>query len=828
MFRYLFVLFILTTLHQNAIGQQKDAAQIMHDLEGLKVLGSVLYVAAHPDDENTRLISYFSNKDHYHTTYISLTRGDGGQNLLGTELGELLGLLRTQELLEARKIDGGNQTFSRAKDFGFSKTPDETLSIWDKEKVLGDLIWAIRKNRPDIIVNRFDHDSAGRTHGHHTSSALLSVEAFDLSGDPNSYPDQLNYVKPWQPTREFFNTSWWFYGSREAFEKADKSDMATVNIGEYFPLLGESNTEIAGRSRSMHRCQGFGNAGSRGEQMEYIQVIKGEDIQDNDPMYGINTTWTRVKGGQKIAEKLDQVISRFDYAKPDRSVPQLLEVRKIISQISDDYWKHIKLEQINEIIAQCLGLYVTIDAADDMYIPGAMASAAVEIVNRSSMEITLEEVQTPAGERILSNLRLPPNQKLEEEVSVKLPSSVDQTNPYWLNTTGTLGMYDVDKQSLIGLPETPRMTCQFRFSVEGQELIIPVPIQHIYTDPVYAEIKDPVYIATPVVVNNLPESKIIQGDEGISLEFALHSISEGASGKVSLDLPDGWKSEPESVDFGLAKKGEEKVISFTVKAPAGNHQEVANVLVTVDGKTYDKKLVTVDYEHIEKQRVLLPASVRLTKLDLKIPDLKVGYVDGAGDKIPESLMSIGVPVTTLTESDLNTENLDKYDAIVLGIRILNVNDRIGYMMPSLLEYTKRGGTLILQYNTNRGLKTDDFSPFPLEISRDRVTDENADMTVLEPDHPVFMIPNKIEPQDYDGWVQERGLYFPDSWSEEYAALLSCHDKGEDAKKGSLLVAQYGEGFYVYSGISWFRQLPAGVPGAYKLFINLLSLKSQTP
>ncbi len=413
------------------------SSEIYEGIQKLNFLGSALYVAAHPDDENTRLISWLANHKKAQTTYLSLTRGDGGQNLIGTEIQELLGLLRTQELLAARRIDGGDQRFSRANDFGYSKHPDETFNIWDKDEILSDAVWAIRNLQPDIIINRFDHRTPGRTHGHHTGSAIIGLEAFSLAGDPTAYPEQLAYTDTWKPSRIFMNTSWWFYGSRENFEKADKSNLISVDVGVYYPVLGKSNTEIAALSRSQHKCQGFGVTGSRGSMDEYLELLKGDMPKSSDPFEGINTTWTRVKKGEAVGKILARVEKNFRFDQPHLSVPQLLEARDLIINLEDGYWKRVKLAEIQQVIKACLALYVEAVTSEASATPGQEVNISMEFTNRSPIEVELETVAIlPMEESVEAGIQLGYNQENKLEKTITLPADMPLSNPYWLNEKG--------------------------------------------------------------------------------------------------------------------------------------------------------------------------------------------------------------------------------------------------------------------------------------------------------------------------------------------------------------------------------------------------------
>jgi LmbE family N-acetylglucosaminyl deacetylase len=808
--------------------QRWAAADIYEAIQKLNFLGSALYVAAHPDDENTRLIAYLANEVKAETAYLSLTRGDGGQNLIGLEIEELLGLLRTQELLAARRIDGGTQMFSRANDFGFSKHPDETLRIWNKEEVLSDLIWAIRKWQPDVIINRFDHETPGRTHGHHTSSAMLSYEAFDLAGDPAVYPEQLQLVEPWQPRRLFFNTSWWFYGSQEAFQKADKSSMLSLDIGVYYPLKGLSNNEIAAMSRSMHRCQGFGATLDRGGQQEYLKLLKGDLPAEREDLFaGINTTWSRVEGGEKVGAPLRRALDGFDFRQPQAVLPHLLEAYQRLQELPDGHWKRLKLPQLQEAILACLGLYAEITAEDYAAAPGDELAFAIEIINRSPAEVRLEGITyLPMGLDTAMALPLEDNQKYAWSRRLKLPSDLAYTNPYWLNEPWELGMFTVAEQSLRGLPETPRaLRARFRLNVQGVPLELEREVVYKRTDPAKGEVYRPFEVTPPVFANLAEKVYVFGKDEAQEVKVRIQAGRAGFEGRASLQLPEGWRAEPAFTEVKLARKGEAQTVVFRLLPPPVQSEGHIQAVVESAGQTYHHELVLIEYDHIPTQTVLRDSRAKVAKVELDKAGNHIGYLMGAGDNIPASLRQIGYEVSLLEEQSLSATSLQGFDAVVVGVRAYNTSERLKFLQPELLEYVKQGGTLLLQYNTTGGLlmPSAEIGPYPFKLSRSRVTVEEAEMRLLQPDHPLLNWPNKITAADFDGWVQERGLYFPGEWDERYEALLSCNDPGEAPLDGGLLVARYGEGYFIYSSLSWFRQLPAGVPGAFRLFANLLSV-----
>ncbi|TYA54349.1 PIG-L family deacetylase [Formosa maritima] len=807
-----------------------SASEIYESIKKLNFLGSVLYVAAHPDDENTRLISYMSNQLKARTAYLSLTRGDGGQNLIGPEIRELLGVIRTQELLTARQIDGGEQRFTRANDFGYSKHPDETLEIWNKEEVLSDVVLAIRQFQPDIIINRFDHRSPGSTHGHHTSSAMLSVEAFDISNDKSKYAKQLNNASVWQPKRLFFNTSWWFYGSQEKFDNADKSNLLEFDTGVFYPSNGLSNTEIAALSRSQHKSQGFGNTGTRGQQMEYIELIKGDMPNDVSNLFeGIDTSWNRVIGGEAIGEILNQVEHNFDFKNPSGSVSKLLEAYKLIQNLEDTHWRTYKTEEIKNIIYACAGLYLEAASIVSQATSGETVKLNIETINRSSIPTTLETIECN-NTLISKQIKLTKNIGFEFHEVLNIDSNQQPTTPYWLSEKGSLGMYHVSDENLIGEPETPRVfNVTFYLNIKNTPINYTKSIIYKTNDPVKGEVYKPFEIIPEASVKISEKVIIFENSNSKDIPVIVRAGKDNLEGIVSLRYPEGWQVFPEKQDINIVNKGEEQTLIFSVKPPNNQNEGLLIPVANIQGKTYSKELIEIDYEHIPYQTVLLPSESKIVRLDIQKKGEFIGYIEGAGDVVPESLEQIGYQVSRITPDNISPEALSKFDAIVVGIRAYNTLETLKFKQQILFDYVSNGGNMIVQYNTSHQLKVDDLAPYKLELSRDRVTDEYAKVTFLEPNHPILNSPNKITLQDFDGWTQERGLYFPDSWGKEFDPILSMHDKGESAKKGSLLVAKYGKGYYIYTGLSFFREFPEGVAGAYRLFANMLSIgKENTP
>ena len=827
----LFIMVLSISSNTNVWGQRPQrmtSSEIHNALQKLNVLGSALYVAAHPDDENTRMIAYLANEQKMNVAYLSLTRGDGGQNLVGPEIREQLGVIRTHELLAARRTDGGQQMFSRANDFGYSKHPDETLNIWNKKEVLSDMIWAIRKWQPDIIINRFDHQRAGRTHGHHTTSAILSYEAFDLVGKEDVHPEQLEYVDPWQPRRLFHNTSWWFFGGRDSFAKADKSKFLAVDVGVYFPKLGKSNTEIAAESRSMHKSQGFGSTGSRGREMEYLKLLKGDMPKDKENMLeGINMSWTRVDGGAAIGLLLKEVEAEFNFDQPHLSIPKLLKAYRMINGLKDGYWKHVKLKEIKNIIQACMGLFIEAVADDYSATPGQTIELDLEVINRSPINASLKSFHLlPDGLDTTINKALEFNELVSFSKPFTIPASLSYSSPYWLSENWELGMYTVKDQLLRGLPETPReVKVAVQLQIAGTPMEFVVDVVYKRNDPVKGETYRPFEVIPPVSANILDNVYLFASDAPKVARVKVKSGVANLNGEVMLDVPDGWEVQPAKIPIELALKGLEKTVEFQLFPPSDQHVGTIYAKVKVGDHTYDQALSSVEYDHIPTQTILFKSQAKAVKVNLKKAGQLIGYIPGAGDAIPECLEQVGFEVVTLDDNEINTENLAQYDAVILGIRAYNTNERMKFHNPILHEYVKRGGTVISQYNTTRSLKlpSDQLGPYPFKLSRDRTSVEEAPIRILLPDHPALNFPNKITDADFEDWVQERGLYFANEWDEKYDALLSSNDPGEKPHDGGLLIGKYGEGYYVYSGYSWFRELPAGVPGAYRLFVNLIAL-----
>lgn len=799
---------------------QMNASEIQLALQKLNVLGRVLYIAAHPDDENTNLMAFWANGSLYDAAYLSVTRGDGGQNILGPELGERLGVIRTEELLDARRIDHARQFFTRALDFGFSKAADETLHIWDHDKILADVVWVIRNFRPDVIVTRFSPED-DKTHGHHTASAILAMEAFEAAADPKRFPEQLVFVKPWQATRLVWNTSPFFFTNRNL--PFDPTGLTVLETGVYNPLLGKSYAEIAAASISMHKSQGVGGLPRRGSRKEYFKPLKGQPMTSS-LFEGVDTTWSRVPNSESVATEIREITSKFNPADPAASLPDLLKLRQTMSGNQDGAWIPEKKTEVDKIIAACLGLHVEASAATETFTPGQTAAIKLEAINRSNIPVTLQEARFPnTGDSSKIDAALPSNELVTKDLSYRIPNDAPYSQPYWLRKPASLGTFAVDDQKIIGLPENPpALPVEIVLQINGQKLRYIVDTKYRTADAVAGEPPRPLVIAPPAFVNVLNSVFMFPTNQPKPVSVRVTSAAGAAKGDLKLAAPHGWEVSPTSIPVDLKATNAEMVGTFNVKPPDENGEGTLRAIVSIEGRDYSLERVRISYLHIGVQTLMPPAQAKLVRADIRKKGEHIGYIPGAGDDVPESLRQIGYSVKMLSEPEITAKNLAQFSAVVLGIRAYNTQDRISNWLPELFDYVKEGGVAIAQYNTTADLKTNQFGPYPLEISRDRVTDENASVRVLAPDNPLMNVPNKITPKDFDGWVQERGLYFPNKWDPAWTPILSCNDPKEKPLDGGLLVAKSGKGFFIYTSYSWFRQLPAGVPGAYRLFANMLS------
>jgi LmbE family N-acetylglucosaminyl deacetylase len=820
----LVLLFYCTEIIQ-AQPKALSSSEIYQNIQKLNTVGNAMYIAAHPDDENTLLIAWLSKEKKVRTAYMAMTRGDGGQNLIGSEQGEYVGLLRTHELLEARKIDGGEQYFSRAVDFGFSKQTEEALSTWGKDKILEDLVYQIRKFQPDVLINRFPPD-ARAGHGHHSASAVLAAEAFDAAADPTKFPEQLKNVKVWQAKRLVWNTF------NRGFTNAEPTDGPFIKLplADYSPLLGKSYSEIAADARSKHRSQGFGSAPTRNERFDFAINIKGEPAKE-DLFDGIDLTWRRIQGGEPIGKALDDILSQFDFTNPSKSVKSLIEVYKAIEKTPESIYKTNKLSDCLNLILACSGIYCEANAATNMISPGQTLKVFATAVNRSNLDVKIENFKiygTASKDSVLGK-SLNYNKSIDFAVDTKIPANAAITQPYWLNEKPEKGIYKIQEEKFRGLPMAPdALWAEFTLNILGQSLKYTHPIKYKYTEPSIGEIYKYLEIRPEIMLNLDQKVYIFADNKPKKVGVMVKSNIANNSTQVKLNLAAGWNYEPKEIEVNFTEKNQEKPVFFTVTPPTNSSETEIKAMASTANGTFSKSLKNVKYEHIPELNVFPEATAKANRINLLKKGQNIAYIAGAGDEVPESLKQIGYDLTNLNETTIKG-NLAKYDAIIVGVRAYNTEDWLVNAQNTLFEYVKNGGNLIVQYQTQAfygTVKTKELGPFPISIGRGRVTEENAEMKVLRAKDPILNTPNKIDPKDYDGWIQERGLYFAEKWSDKYTSVYSIKDTGETEQEGSLLYTKYGKGTYIFTGLSFFRQLPAGVPGAFRLMANLISFNKK--
>jgi LmbE family N-acetylglucosaminyl deacetylase len=797
-------------------------------IERLDVVGTVLYVAAHPDDENTRLLAWLGNARHLRTGYLSLTRGGGGQNLIGREQAELLGVVRTGELLAARALDGAEQRFTRARDFGYSKNPDESLRIWGHDAVLEDVVQVLRAFRPDVILTRFE--PTGTNHGHHTASAMLAGEAFTAAADGARYPAQLSEgVTPWQADRLVHNQSHW---RLQRMKNPDVSGFIKLDVGGFDPLTGRDYGEIAAASRSMHKSQGFGAAPERGPTVEYFSPVAGTTPKA-DLFEGLDLTWARYPGTEALRAALAKALRGFDPGQPEASLPALVAAKRELERAplpaEGAHWRAIKRAEIDAIMVAAAGLFAEARGDRAAVVPGATLPTRLTLLNRSSAKLTLLGVR-PVGAAMdgaVSGRPLPRHQIEALDVALRVPAAAPLSTPAWLREPPTEALYAAPP-GLGGAAEgPPSLALEVRVEVGVEPLTLTLPVRYAWVDPVRGERQRDVEIAPPVTA--AIDRRVVMFPTGLAQTVAvtLEAHADGQRGTLALEVPAGWTAAPASVPFTLAKAGDQQRVSVSLRAVKGDRPGRLRALVTTDaGFSGAWQRTAIDHEHLAQRSVLREASVPLVPVALTIAKgaRRIAYVQGSGDDVATALRQVGYAVDELTPGELAKADLARFDTVMMGIRAYNTQPALYALHGRLMAWVAGGGRLVVQYNTNSWVQqiTGPIGPFPFTVGRDRVTDETAAVTPARADHPLVTRPHQLVAGDYAGWVQERGLYFAEQWDPRYQAPLAMQDPGEGPLSGSVLVGKHGKGVFIYTGLSFFRQLPAGVPGAYRLLANMLA------
>ena len=796
-----------------------DGGEIAHALHRLQTVGSALYVAAHPDDENTAMLAWLTHVKGVRAAYLSMTRGDGGQNLIGQELGAPLGVIRTQELLAARRMDGAEQRFTRALDFGFSKNADETLRFWGRDSVLADVVWAIRRFQPDVIITRFPPDSTAG-HGHHTSSALLAEEAFTAAADAKRFPEQLADVQPWQAKRLLWNV--FSFGRVPVVD----STWLTLDVGAYDPLLGRSMSEMAGQSRSNHKSQGFGAAERRGTLRQYLKLKLGSPAK-RDAFEGVDLTWKRFAGGEAVGVLLAQAEKEFDPRHPERSLGVLAKAHAAFAKLPKHSLVQRRRAELEQVMASCAGLWLEAVTARPGVTPGEGLAVATSVLVRTQAPVTLESVGVDETERVGSR-SLTPNVAAADTLQFTVRTDLAVTQPYWLREPSSPGLAQVAGYRDLGQPENrPALTATFVLKFAGEPVRYELPVAYRWTDPVQGERWRLLEITPPATLAFEQPFQLFSDGAPRTVRVTVRAQKNNLAGTLELEVPTGWSVKPASLPVTLAREGMDSMVEFTLVP--GREGGVARAVFNSGGRDWSMAAQRIDYPHIPVQTLFPPAEIKLVRADVGMQAQRIGYLAGSGDQIAEALRQLGASVTTLSDDDVASGDLSRFDAIVTGVRAYNTRPRLRALQPRLLDWVAKGGALVVQYVTTSDGPVDYLGPLPFKVSRDRTTVEEAPVRFLKPASRLLNAPNKLGPADFEGWTQERGLYFANPWDVNYDAVLGSNDPGEPSRDGGLLYAKHGSGEFIYCGYALFRQVPAGVPGAWRLLANLVSgARTRTP
>lgn len=797
------------------------SADVYLGLRKLNVLGSVLYIAAHPDDENTRLLTYFSKDRLYRTGYLALTRGDGGQNLIGDEQGIELGLIRTQELLSARRVDGAEQFFTRAFDFGFSKTPQETFTKWDREKILSDVVWVIRQFQPDVIITRFPTTGEGG-HGHHTASAILANEAFTAAADPKRFPEQLKFVQPWQAKRILLN------GFNFGGQNTITADQLRLDVGGFNPVLGKSYGEIAAESRSQHKSQGFGSARSRGEAFEFFRTTGGS-TPSSDLFEDVDVSWKRVSGGEKLQQLISSAITSFDFMQPQKVVPQLVGIYKALNALPKSYWKDQKLKEVANLIEGASGLWIEAFTNQQYAVQGDSVRINFVLNDRLGSGIKLSKVSVDQFDSSFS-VDLQPNRNFSFAKTLFVPNTKEITQPYWLQNKMEEGYFNVTDQQLIGQPDVqPAYWVNYQLSVGGETILYSKPVKYKFTDQVKGEIYQPLFVIPSANVVAAPEILLFhKGQKDIKEVLVQINANKNLSGKTEVHARSASYDLTKNDSLFSLSRNNSQLYTFSLNSEKLYRRDVDNLYgyFNTAGKKEEVTgylaMRSINYDHIPSIRYFYADGVKIINVDLQTYNKKIGYIIGAGDKVPEALEQMGYEVTLLTEKELARNNLQQYDAIISGVRAFNTNDWMNKYYDKLMKYVENGGNYIVQYSQANNIRGK-MGPYNFSVVNKRITDENAAVTFLKPEHPVLNFPNKITQDDFKDWIQERSIYHADRLDSNFQTILRMNDPGEQPDDGALVIAKYGKGYFTYTGLVFFRELPSGVPGAYRLMANIIAL-----
>lgn len=786
-----------------------NSNHILSQLQQLNTIGSAMYIAAHPDDENTRLISYLVHEKHIPTTYLSLTRGDGGQNIIGNEQGKALGLIRTLEMNEARKLDGAAQLYTSAIDFGFSKNPEEVFTFWNKQKLINEVKHAIQLRKPDILILRFPTTGEGG-HGQHTASAIIALEAYQQLKSENARNPQV-----WLPTRILFNA--FSFGDRST----QKEDQLKIDINQYNHLLGKSYGELAGESRSMHKSQGAGTPQSFGIYKEYFQHLDGK-LAHKDLFDDIDLTWNRIQRND-ITSLINKVIQKFNPTKPSSCIPELLNIKAEISLIKDNHIKNQKLQEIDNIIIACSGITAEVLAEKSSYTKGETIHAKLNVIARYD-NILLEQILIDNNIAHDKSKTIVVNHKFEHDYSYQqqltLENVYEHDNPYWLVNNEDPNHFETIANGNIGRPIQEPKCISFLLKIDGHEFRIKVPISYKKLDPLRGDVINEVRIQPEVSI--APVSNLLFKEKNQPTTTQLRIKSNATLKDVTLGYQSDGKSQ-KLMSISHIRNGIDTIITIILPKDL-EHNKNINYFLTHKNDTFTQIQKVLTYDHIPETQYLEKATQKVVLKDWVTKVKNIGYIQGADDLVDNVLKSMDFNVTNLEWKDFQNPNfIQQFDVIIVGIRAYNTNPEITSIHPLLMKYIEAGGTVVTQYNTYNNLKINNFGPYPFKISRKRITRENAPTYITNTSHKLLNYPNKIVGADWEDWVQERGLYYPEQWDSKYQVLISHQEFDEEPLESGILYTTFGKGHFIYTPLAFFRQLPAGNSGAIKLFMNLLSV-----
>ncbi len=871
------LLISLAAVAQDIPAQDLGAAALAQMFPRLRTTARLLHTTAHPDDDDGAMLVFEARGRGARTVMQTLNRGEGGQNKFGTELFDELGVLRTLELMEADRFYGVEQRFTRVVDFGFSKNADETFQKWGgHDTALQDIVREIRTFRPDVIVSRFD-GSARDGHGNHQAAGILSREAFRAAADPNRFPEQIREgLQPWQAKKLYIGNT----PQNEATLRLD--------VGDYDPVLGMSYAQFSIEGLAYQRSQGVGGfyaaPGDIFRQYKLADSAVGQQPNETDFFDGIDVSLPGLAarlGAEESkapflrpaltqADKLVQQAQAAFHPNDAASVAPMLiaglkQIRDAARQLEPLQLNPAakaeatealrqKEQEFAEAVNDALGttLLASVDSPNPqngfgffrqeetfrMAVPGQTFTATVRLFNRSKQPITVRsiELEAPSGWKIeklkSEGTTLNTNQAASAQFRVTVPADAQYTRPYWHRDDPQEAVYKIDnpKYATMALPPWP-LHARATYALGDAEADINATVQTKHVDPSYGQVQEPLAVAPPVSVSLQPALQVVSTHLTGPAEVVVgvrNDVNGPAQATVKLQAPAGWRVSPDSQPIQFAAENEFKDFHFTVTPPPLKEGAYdLNAVVNYSGKDYSEGFTTIGHHDIGNFYYYTPSRQRISAVNVNVPKgLQVGYIMGAGDDIPAVLQQVGVGVHMISPAELASGDLSHFRTIVVGIRAYDVSSEIRQYNRRLLEYVNNGGTLLVQYVAATGaFNNGHYSPFPMTLSNERVTVEEAPVDILDPSNPIFHTPNPITAHDFDGWVQERGLYFASQWGPEFKPLLACHDPGEPPRQGGLLVAHYGKGLYIYTGYAFFRQVPAGVPGAVRLFVNLVSTSS---